>query len=288
MENVLQSLPAEDGERHPFRRLIIPREHGSWGLWLLPLLAGAAVGLARSGSAGNLFPAVWFLLAATFAFLAHQPLEALLGRSLIKPRTVRERNLALLWTIALLALAALALAWIVTLGYPLLLWLALAAACLFAIKLTFGNARSLRTTGQIVGAMGLTATATGGYYAITGSIDFTALLLWLASWLFAAAQIDYVQLRIHTANAHSLRQKLAAGWTVYLLHVALLLAASVAALYERIPVLLVVAFVPSALRLLAWTLATPQRLRVHRLGVMELLQGFLFNVLLAAAFVRFR
>ena len=288
MENVLQSLPAEGGERRGFWRLVIPREHGSWGLWLLPLLAGAAVGLARSGSAGNLPAAIWFLLAATFAFLAHQPLEALLGRSLIKPRTVRERNLALLWTIALLAVAALVLAWIVTHGYPLLLWLALVAACLFAIRITFGKARSLRATGQIVGTMGLTTTAPGAYYTNTGSIDFTAILLWLASWLFAAAQIDYVQLRIHTANARFLRQKLAAGWTVYLLHLALLVASSVAALYGRIPALMVVAFVPSALRLLAWTLAPSQRLRVHRLGVTELIQGVVFNFLLAAAFVRFR
>jgi hypothetical protein len=236
----------------------------------------------------SLYPIAWFLVAATFAFLIHQPLEMLLGRSAAKIRTPSERNLALVWTIVFLALAALILTRLVAHGYPLLLLLAFAAASLFAIKLILGNSRSFRSAGQIIGALGLTATAPGAYYVVSGAIDATALLLWLGSWLFGAAQIEYVQLRIHTANSKSVRQRMTAGRRVYLFHLTLPVVAGVAAFYGRLPALAVLAFVPSMLRLLAWTVSEPQRLRVHWLGIGELMQSFLFNSVLAAAFIRFR
>ena len=49
---------------------------------------------------------------------------------------------------------------------------------------------------QIIGAIGLTSTAAGAYYVASGTLDRTAVLLWIANWLFAADQIHFVQTRI--------------------------------------------------------------------------------------------
>jgi hypothetical protein len=69
----------------PATRLLVPREHGTWGLLLLPLISGTIV---RYGASPNssMKPALWFLLAALSTFLIYQPLESLLGLSLIKAR----------------------------------------------------------------------------------------------------------------------------------------------------------------------------------------------------------
>ncbi len=58
-----------------------------------------------------------------------------------------------------------------------------------------------------------------------------------------------------------------------------------AALVDVAPLPLTLAFVPSGIRVGVW-LARPWRpLRVHMLGVAELFQGLLFNVLLVGAFL---
>ena len=38
------------------KSLIIPREHGAWGILLVPLVTGAVVGLAAGGSGLSLAP----------------------------------------------------------------------------------------------------------------------------------------------------------------------------------------------------------------------------------------
>ena len=54
------------------KRFLWPREHGAWGQMAMPLVTGLALG--RTGAAA------WLLaVAASFAFLAHEPALVLLG-----------------------------------------------------------------------------------------------------------------------------------------------------------------------------------------------------------------
>ena len=106
-----------------------------------------------------------------------------------------------------------------------------------------------------------------------------------ASWLFAAGQIEYVHLRISTAQVRSRWQKLRSGMAVCFLHLLMIGASVTAALAGFAPFLLALSFVPSLIRLSVW-LARPWRpLGIHILGVSELLQGLLFNMLLIGAFL---
>jgi heme/copper-type cytochrome/quinol oxidase subunit 3 len=250
----------------------------------LPLISGAAVGWsARTPDSGTAI--IWFFLCAASAFLVHQPFQAWLGCSALRARSTEEKRLALAITLILLSFSGLCVIAVALHRRSLILLLpGLAGGCLFATMLMAGmKNRWLRAPSQIVGALGLTSTAMGAYYAITGTIDARAGLLWLGSWLFASAQIAYVQLRLRTASAISRREKLRAGRNVYLLHLALPLIATVATIAGAVSWLLALAFVPAAARPMVWLLSPPARVRVHRLGFTELAQNVVFAALLVAA-----
>lgn len=265
-------------------RLLVPREHGTWGLLLFPLISGATV-VYIAGSNASLAAVLWFLLTTLSAFLIYQPLESLLGFSLIKARSRQQQRIAILSVITLAAIAIAGILQLFHLHRGLVLGFGLAAVGCFCVRLLLGSSRPMRVPRQLIGALGLSSAAAGAYYAASGRIDQTAILLWLASWLFAAGQIEYVHLRISTAQVRSGRQRVLLGLTVSFLHLLMIGASLTAALVGFAPFLLTLAFVPSIIRVGVW-LARPWRpLRVHILGVAELLQGLLFNILLVGAFL---
>ena len=268
----------------PSTQLLVPREHGTWGLWLLPLISGGVVGY-WSGPGVAAKPALWFCLAAACAFLIYQPLESLLGFSLLKIRTQRQQRVAILWVIVLTAVAAISVLQLIQLHRAMVLLFGLVACACFGLRTLLGRSRSFRVPKQLIGAMGLSSTAAGAYYAMTGQVDRTSLLLWLASWLFAAGQIEYVQLRLHAAQARSRRQKARASVGVGFLHLLMLGTAVAGGLAGVAPLWLGLAFIPAVTRLGIWIFRSWRPLSVHILGFSELFQGLLFNGLLTAAFL---
>ncbi len=88
----------------PATRLLVPREHGTWGLLLFPLISGTIVGYGASPNA-SLKAALWFLLTALSAFLIYQPLESLLELSPVKARSHRQQRIAILAVMALAVIA---------------------------------------------------------------------------------------------------------------------------------------------------------------------------------------
>jgi YwiC-like protein len=266
------------------RRLLIPREHGSWGIWALPLICGAAVGYA-SVPAAKIVPVLWLCLAAASAFLIYQPMEILLGKSLLRTRSQREERIAILWIMGLTIVASLSVLILVQQQRALILLFGLVALACFGVRALLGRDRAWRVPKQLIGAVGLTSTATGAYYATTGRIDRTALVLWLASWCFAVGQIEYVQLRLRTAQVRSPRQKTREGMGVWLFHGLSAGCAIAGWLAGAAPLLLSAAFVPALVRLALWAARPWRPLSVHILGFSELFQGIVFNLLLAAAFL---
>jgi hypothetical protein len=268
----------------PAIRLLVPREHGTWGLLLFPLISGAIVGYVANPNA-SLKAALWFLLTTLSAFLIYQPLESLLGFSLIKTRSQRQQRVAIISVIAFAVIATAGVLELFHLRRGLVLGFGLAALGCFGVRLLLGSSRRMRVPRQLIGALGLSSTAAGAYYAATGRIDWTSILLWLASWLFAAGQIEYVHLRISTAHVRPRRQKLRSSMAVCFLHLLMIGASITAAFAGFAPLLLALAFVPSVVRLSIWLVRPWRPLGIHILGVSELLQGLLFNILLIGAFL---
>src|ERR1051326_6297748 len=75
------------------RYLVFPREHGAWGMLLVPLLTGGILGLRTGHDLGSLA----LLIAACLSlFCLRTPLENLVGVSPYRARTAGERRVAIL------------------------------------------------------------------------------------------------------------------------------------------------------------------------------------------------
>jgi hypothetical protein len=156
----------------PTGRPPMPREHGAWGILLIPFATAA-------GISGVFDVRVALLLASVLSFY--------LARTSYLKGSVK-------WTTILLAVS-------VTCVVPLLFvwklwWLAAfgAAAAPLAFRKT---ERSV--TMQLLAVGGLTLTAPAAWYTATGHLDAQALLLWLLNVLYFAGGVFYVKMHVAAA-----------------------------------------------------------------------------------------
>jgi hypothetical protein len=263
--------------------LLLPREHGAWGLLLVPLVTGAGVAL-REG--GKVFPLLLLFTAALTLFWLRTPLESWLGTSAMRAQTKEERITVGVAILALGKVAVLALGVLLWAGRNRELWpLGVAAALAFiaqALLKRFG--RRMRMLSEVVGTVGLTLSAPAAYYVVTGRLDATAWMLWLANLAFAGNQIHYVQLRIHATRIEGVRNKLAHGWAFAAAQVAMATALAIFCLRGWMPWFALIAFVPVLFRGWLYFFRKPGPLLVRRLGWHELAQSLSFCVLFITAF----
>ena len=283
-----QAAEAEESAMEKARRernhaLIVPREHGAWGLLLVPMVTAAGVAFRQST---NVFPFVLLLTAALALFWLRTPLESLLGISAIRAETKEERSSVAFVVLYLAIVALLASSMLLWAGQNPLLWLIGAAAgvAFVAQAVLRKMGRRTRMLSEIVGTIGLTASAPAVYYVITGKFGITGWMLWLANLTFAGNQIHYVQIRIHTAKLVGVRAKLARAWTFALGQLAMAAVLAVTCWLGWMPWLVLLAFVPLLLRGFYYFVQKPAPLRVRRLGWNELAQAIVFCVLFIATF----
>lgn len=273
----------EKARRERRHALILPREHGAWGLLLVPFVTGAGVAFRESSHA---VPALLLLTAALALFWLRTPVEGLMGTSAMRAQTSDERRAVVVVIAGLVAAAALALGALLWAGRNPALWLigAAAAAAFIAQALLKKLGRRARMFSEIVGTIGLTSSAPAAYYVITGKFGATAWMLWLANLIFAANQIHYVQVRIHTARIEGARAKLARGWAFAAGQLAMAGVLIVAALIGYLPWLALIAFAPVLFRGWFYFFRKPEPLVVRRLGWSELGQAVVFCALFVAGF----
>lgn len=266
------------------RAMVVPREHGAWGMMLVPLATGAVVAARTSLNSA----ALAILCIATISlFWLRTPVESWLGTSAIKAQTEQERPFVLRVILGAGLLAAVCVASLLWNGHNRgLLIISAIAALAFAIQARVkGLGRKGRMPAQIIGAVGLTSTAAGAYYVATGRLDHTAIALWLANWLFAADQIHFVQVRIHSSRAETFNEKLQPGLGFLMGQIGLIGAIFAACRFGFFPAAIAFAFLPILLRGTIWFARRRQPLDVHKLGYSELAQALLFGALLCAAFL---
>ena len=262
--------------------LVLPPEHGAWGLLLIPLVTGASVGLLGGNG--------WSLAPLTIAALAllwlRTPIESWMGTAPVRAHAAREIRLVRNTAVGLAAISASALVWLFWGGRNrILLWIGAAAGLAFVSQAIVRQCRgqNARMAAQMIGAAGLTATAPAAYYAVTGTLGADAWFLWGANLLFAINQIHFVQLRIHAARAKNRGQKLLAGRGFLASQVILIALFAVICGLQVFPWYSALAFVPVLWRGFAWFTAEPRPLAVHTLGKSELGYACLFGVLLVLA-----
>jgi len=263
--------------------LILPREHGAWGLLLVPMVTGAGVAF-RDG--GHIFPAWLLLVAALALFWLRTPVESLLGTSAMQAQTAEERRAVAVVIAGLAAVAALALSRLLWAWQNPLLWLIGAAAgtAFVGQALLRKLGRRARMLSEMVGIVGLTASGPAAYYVITGKFGATAWVVWVANLIFAGDQIHYVQLRIHTARIEGLGAKLKRGWTFAAGQLVMTAAITIACLLGLIPAIASIAFSPLLFRGWYYFIQGPGPLVVRKLGWNELSHAVAFCALFIAAF----
>lgn len=273
----------EKARRERNRALIVPREHGAWGLLLVPMVTAAGVAFRQNT---NVFPFVLLLTAALSLFWLRTPLESLLGISAMRAETKEERGSVAFVVLYLAIVAVLASSMLLWAGQNPLLWLIGAAAGVaFVVQAVLRKmGRHTRMLSEIVGTIGLTASAPAVYYVITGKFGITGWMLWLANLMFAGNQIHYVQIRIHTCKLSGLHAKLARARTFALGQLAMAAVLGATCWLGWMPWLVLLAFVPLLLRGFYYFVEKPAPLRVRRLGWNELAQAIVFCVLFIMTF----
>jgi len=265
------------------RALVVPREHGAWGILLVPLLTGAAVGLLAGGRP---LPVLPFGIAVVALFWLRTPLETWVGAGSIRAQSPWERQLVR--RVGVLLSAVVTIAWSAVFWGGRnwqLLWFGAAAGVAFAIQAGLKRSgRRTRMAAQMAGAFGLTSTASAAYYVVTGRLDNTAWALWLANWLFAGDQIHFVGLRIRAARIQCRRKKLSVGWSFLagqMLVAGILLGAWRSGFF---PGLALLAFIPVLFRGTLWFLSKPRPVVIRHLGWTELAHAVVFGTLLVVGF----
>ncbi|HZD33170.1 MAG TPA: YwiC-like family protein [Candidatus Angelobacter sp.] len=263
--------------------MVVPREHGAWGMLLVPLLTGAVV---AAGKGANVEALILFVLAALALFWMRTPVEAWLGTTAIRAQSAAERAtvIRVIIPLALLAVAAIGGLFALGLWRGLLIIGAIAAVAFVLQAVVKGLGRRGRMPAQIVGAVGLTSTAAGAYYVSTGRLDHIPITLWLANWLFAGNQVHYVQIRIRGSKLATMSDKVRQAYGFLAGQIILLTTVLLLVRYEVLPVLAVLAFVPGLARGFLWFLRGAEVLDVHKLGFAELAQSIVFGALLCLAY----
>jgi YwiC-like protein len=263
--------------------MVVPREHGAWGMLLVPFATGTVVALY---AAANTAAVAVFLVAVLTLFWLRTPAEAWLGTSPIKASSGRERSVA---AIAALTLGSVAVGAAIALILDGHLWGLCAIAAVVTVSFCLQTlvrraGRRGRMPAQVIGALGLTSTAAGAYYVATGHLDRVAGALWLANWLFAWNQIQFVQLRIRSSRTVGLQEKMRQGDVFLAGQLALLVFVVVFGRMGFLPKFAALAFVPAVVRGTQWFFIAPGTVNVHRLGFSELFQSVLFGAILCAVF----
>src|ERR1039458_12449 len=275
------SLTTPQKERR--RALVVPREHGAWGMLLFPLATGAAVGLLAGG---RIAPVLLLTTTVLALFWIRTPIESWLGTGAIRVLTRQERHLVRAIILPLATISAVTLCVLFWQGKNReLVWVGMMAATAFVGQMALKRmGRAARMAAEMVGALALTATAPAAYCVARGRLDEKAWALWLVNWLFAADQIHFVWLRIRGARASRFSEKFTLGWTFLAGNIFLGGLLIIACHFDWLPELTLLGFAPVLLRGFTWFARKPQPIVLRRLGWTELAHGLIFSVLLTAAF----
>lgn len=265
-------------------RLLLPKEHGSWGILLVPFLTGVAV-----AGEWNL-PVLLALVAVAAVFLARPSLELLIpgkgGSPSSSDRASGMKGLVLFAGVALAATVPL----LTVFHRWLLLWLAFGALAIFAIYLWAHHARQRpgkSGTEQLIATFGLTLTSLAGYGAALGRWDARGFWVWLLQAFFFLGGVLYVRYKVRAIPARQRLDTLAGrilfAWPLVVYHLFLLGLLVSLAVVHRLSWAVLFAFAPVLLRAAYGFVRLGERFAIKRLGWTEVVHSLLFACLLILA-----
>ncbi|MAG21625.1 MAG: YwiC-like family protein [Candidatus Marinimicrobia bacterium] len=261
-----------------------PTQHGAWAMFLLP--AAMVVVVLDKWSRSSFLLIISFIL----IFLSHRPAVRFLRRW--KRRRTVDRH-AYRWAL-LLGGSGIALASFLFLSQQqwntLFFGFAVAVSFLLHLRLTLDR-EHMSATGEIIGVLGLTASAPVMYLFLNGALDAKGWVLWMISFLYFAGSIFYVKLKVRTQPSFpepDLGGKLRAGMPVVLYGALVLIYLYIITVIRGYSWFFFWAYVPFLVKgsvgVFRWQ--SKETLKVNRLGLLELAHSILFAVLSLVGFAR--
>lgn len=261
----------------------IPGEHGAW-IWLLgPLVIGTAAG----GQPDLDF--LLLLLMSLAIFMLRHP--ATIAVKVLSGRRGRDDLQPALFWVALYALIALAAFLGLALrGYPQLLLLAVPGLPVFVWHLILVSRRSERDQPgvEIVATGVLSLGAPAAYWVSGGESLSEALVLWVLTWLYSAASIVYVYLRLKQRRweaAPNKKECLSHGTRTLMYQGFNLTLSLILALAGMVPPLVIVAFLFSALEALEGVLRPAVQSPPTSIGYRQLASSIVFVGIMVLAYL---
>ena len=257
-------------------KLVLPREHGAWGMLYTPLaMAAATLGLGPRG--------LLLGLAATFLYLAHEPLDRLVNYRTAnghRPASGVQGQEMRRWLLLYLGLGLLAaLALLAGPGAAALLGVGLATLAVLGVVMWLsghGHRYSLWT--RVLAAAGLSLGAPAYAAAQVGEIPRAAWMVALYSFFFFMGSIYRVRVHIRAQGKEEFRATSLWG------HVGILTAAAATAALRWAPAPAPLSLLPGLLQALVLWRRGPDALVPKALGMRELRLNLAFFGILAAAY----
>lgn len=258
-----------------------PKEHGAWGMLYVPLLIAA--GMTQTFN----IPMLLLTLVATLVFLSQRPFVLLMTSPAVRrdPGMLR-RNLvwlAVYWVISSSLLGVLVfqyrLEFLIHFGV-----VAIPIAFVFTFFVITNRVRTV--PGEIGGISGLTLTGPLAHYVAVGQVQAAGLWLWMLSILYFSSSVFYVKAVVAAfvksrSNTGVESPVLARICSFYHLGLLGLIAGMVA--LDKLPVVMLIAFLPVIVRGL-WGIRKPRaRLNFARIGWTEVVYSLFFAVATIAA-----
>jgi len=260
--------------------VMLPREHGAWAMFIVPLIIGIGAGGQWDP---NLLP---LALTAFGFFLLRYPLMLL-----VKSRSADARSSAARWSTFYAALAAASGIWLLlsTQLWPLIPIGALGFLSLATYLWLAARRAEMSLAGEWIGIAGLALGAPSAYLVATHAFDTTAIVLYLLNVLYFGGTVFYIKFKVReqprvVAPTARWLEKLWVGRVTILYHAMALIIVTLLALIGTLPALAAAAFALPTCKAIGGVTTRPARLNIPRLGFIELGVTVVFALVVVAAY----
>lgn len=269
-------------KRNPRMRPPLPKEHGSWAMFLVPFVVGLVVAQVWQ------WRSILLILAALGFFLLRFPLDMLVKT---RNRPNADHMELIRWAAIYGAFALICGGWLIFAYrlYGLVVFGAIGAALLLYHFWLVDRRKEMSAVGELTGIFGLALGAPMAYYTASGQFNGTAAALWLVNALYFGGTVFYIKLKVRQqprlpAPDHVSERLISAKACLTYQSVVLTIIIVLVAL-QRLPALIFLAFVPMTLKVLYGALRWQERktLSLPRLGAIEVVHSILFAALVIIA-----
>ncbi len=249
---------------------LIPKEHGTWAMWIVPMLS--AVVVTRFSPAFLIFFVCFALL-----YILHRPTVSMTRRKTFEGEEARWVIGGVLVALILgsILISVFNLTWLLVFG------VVEAAVFAFSIK-TFLDREQRSVFNELTVIASLTLSAPAAYYTITGRIGTEALLLYVFNFLFFGSSVFYVKTKIEFLKTDGIWRNRAKSSLIILIlyHSILIMIIVVLALLGVFKLYVFLGFVPMLVQVIAGILSGKTRVNFKRLGVGLVIQSAIFLAVL--------